>query len=49
MFGLKILTFILPYFHPLKYKYISWWFGTQANNGACHTQQYVVEAINNHE
>lgn len=33
MFGLKILRFILPPFHPLKYQYINWWFGKQANVG----------------
>ena len=29
MLGLKILRIILPPFHPLKYKYINWWFGKQ--------------------
>lgn len=33
MIGLKILRFFLPPFHPLKYKYIKWWFGEQSNLG----------------
>jgi len=34
MIGLKILRYVLPPFHPLKYRYIKWWFGKQAINGA---------------
>lgn len=33
MFGLKVLGLVLPPFHPLKYKYINWWFGEQSNSG----------------
>ena len=33
MIGLKILRFLLPPFHIWKYRYINWWFGTQANEG----------------
>ena len=33
MIILKILRFILPPFHPLKYKYISWWWSEQATDG----------------
>ncbi len=33
MIGLKIIRWLLPPFHPLKYKYINWWFGKQANKG----------------
>jgi hypothetical protein len=34
MLGLKIIRWILPPFHPLKYKYIDWWFGKQENKKA---------------
>lgn len=34
MIGLKILRWVLTPFHPLKYKYINWWFGEQAKDGA---------------
>lgn len=33
MIGLKIIRFILPLFHPFKYKYINWYWGEQGNNG----------------
>jgi len=33
MFGLRVLRIILPPFHPLKYKYINWWFGEQSRDG----------------
>jgi hypothetical protein len=33
MIALKILRFFLPPFHPLKYRYLNWWYGTQSNSG----------------
>ena len=33
MLVLKLLRLILPPFHPLKYKYINWWYGQQAKDG----------------
>lgn len=32
MFGLRILRLIYPPFHPVKYKYIDWWFGKQTGH-----------------
>lgn len=29
MLGLKIIRLILPAFHPLKYKYINWYYGNK--------------------
>lgn len=34
MFGLKLLRKLLPPFHPMKYKYINWYYGKQIDNGA---------------
>ncbi len=34
MILLKIIRVVLPPFHPLKYKYIEWYFGEQSNIGA---------------
>jgi hypothetical protein len=33
MIALKILRYILPPMHPLKYRWINYWFGKQANTG----------------
>lgn len=41
MIGLKILRFILPPFHPFKYKYINWWFGKQFYSGAWHISEHI--------
>jgi hypothetical protein len=33
MIILKILRFLLPPFHPLKYKWIAYWYGEQSTAG----------------
>lgn len=38
MLVLKLLRFFLPPFHPLKYKYINWYYGKQ-NGGYFQEEQ----------
>lgn len=35
MLVLKIMRFFLPPFHPLKYKWINYWYGKQENKYFC--------------
>lgn len=40
MIGLKLLRFFLPPFHPLKYRYINWYYGKQNGGYFIGDQKY---------
>lgn len=48
MLILKILRFFLPPFHPLKYKYINWYYGRQ-NGGYFQEEQKYNATLNTNE